>query len=101
MHDPYAVKLARLTQAVLAGLGHLDSKVRQAAAAEGAVPAEPEKYIHKVAQYAYKVTDEDVAALRQAGYTEDQIFELTVSVALGAGLARLKAGQAALEAGGE
>ena len=34
--------------------------------------------------------DEDVEALRQAGYSEDQIFELTVSAALGAGFRRLK-----------
>jgi alkylhydroperoxidase family enzyme len=100
MHDPYAELLQQLAQAVLSGPGRLAREVRQAAASSGAVPAELESYVQKVAQHAYRVTDADVAALRQAGYTEDQLFELTVSVALGAGLARLKAGQAALEAGG-
>jgi alkylhydroperoxidase family enzyme len=41
---------------------------------------------------AYKVTDEDIQALRDAGYSEDVIFEQTVSVAVAAGLERLKAG---------
>jgi alkylhydroperoxidase family enzyme len=42
------------------------------------------------------VTDEDIGALREAGYTEDQIFEATVSVALGTALMRLEAGMTAL-----
>ncbi|HVR14488.1 MAG TPA: hypothetical protein VMS41_11935 [Gaiellaceae bacterium] len=41
---------------------------------------------------AYKVTDEDIQALRDAGYSEDVIFEQTVSVAVAAGLIRLEAG---------
>jgi|SRR5579859_321328 len=100
MRDPYSEKMQRLTRAVLFGPGRLAAEARQAAASTGAVPAEAQEYVQKVACAAYRVTDEDVAALRQAGYTEDQIFELTVSVALGAGLARLEAGQAALAAGG-
>jgi len=91
--------MKRLEQAVLSGQGQLAVAVRQAAAFSGEAPAELEQYVHKVSQYAYKVTDEDVAALLQAGYSEDQIFELTVSIALGAGLSRLKAGQASLAEG--
>jgi len=37
----------------------------------------------------YTVTDADVAAIRRAGYSEDQIFELTVAVAVGDGYQRL------------
>lgn len=99
MNDPYTERMQRLEQAVLAGPGQLAVSVRQAAAFSRAVPAELEQYVQKVSQFAYKVTDEDVAALREAGYSEDQIFELTVSIALGAGLSRLKAGQAALAEG--
>ena len=40
---------------------------------------------------AYEVTDEDIQALRNAGYSEDVIFEQTVSVAVAAGMNRLEA----------
>ena len=40
----------------------------------------------------FGVTDEDIQALRDAGYSEDVIFEQTVSVAVAAGLIRIEAG---------
>ena len=40
---------------------------------------------------AYAITDGDVQALKDAGYSEDVIFEQTVSVAVAAGLERLEA----------
>ncbi|HEU5200369.1 MAG TPA: hypothetical protein VFU32_12075 [Ktedonobacterales bacterium] len=97
MNDPYADQKNHLEQTVLAGPGQLAAEVRRAAAFSGVLPAELAAYVRNVSQHAYKVTDEEVAALLRAGYSEDQLFELTVSAALGAGLARLKAGQAALE----
>jgi alkylhydroperoxidase family enzyme len=57
------------------------------------------RYVQKVAKSAYTVTEEDVQLLLQAGYSEEDIFELTVSAALGAGLTRLKRGLASLEEG--
>jgi hypothetical protein len=39
--------------------------------------------IEKVAYRAYSVTDEDIAAVRAAGLTEDQIFEIVVCAAIG------------------
>lgn len=99
MDDLYADKMKCLEQTVLSGPGELASSVRQAAAVSGEVPEVMKKYVQKVAKHAYKVTDQDVEGLRQAGYTEDQIFELTVSAALGAGLVRLKAGLASLQRG--
>ena len=60
------------------------------------IPAPLAAYIDKVARHAYKVTDDDVAALRAAGYSEDQIFEATVGCALGACLHRLDAGLQAI-----
>ena len=56
-------------------------------------------FVDKVALHAYKITDEDVGLLRQSGYSEDAIFELTLSAALGSGMARLERGRAALKAG--
>jgi len=61
------------------------------------VPVELESYIRKVALHAYKVTDQDFEALRVAGYDEDAIFEITLSIALGAAMARLEQGLRALE----
>ena len=49
-------------------------------------------YLDKVQRYAYTITDEDVQALKDAGHSEDEIFEYTVSVAAAAGLERLDAG---------
>ena len=52
-------------------------------------------YLEKVRLGAYTVTDADVEGLKQAGFSEDEIFEATVTVAIGEGLRRL---DAALEA---
>jgi alkylhydroperoxidase family enzyme len=60
-------------------------------------PAEFDRYLEKVRRKAYAVTDDDVQALKEAGYSEDDIFEHTVSVAVAAGLERLAAGLEVLE----
>jgi alkylhydroperoxidase family enzyme len=67
-------------------------------AARPARPAPPEfaTYLEKVRLHAYKVTDRDVQLLKEAGFSEDQIFEHTVSTAVAAGLERLEAGLGAL-----
>jgi hypothetical protein len=43
------------------------------------------------------VTDEDMARLKALGYTEDDLFEITLSAALGAGRTRLECGLVALK----
>ena len=43
------------------------------------------------------MTDADMDALRKAGYSEDAIFDITASAAVGAGLGRLERGLAALK----
>ena len=48
-------------------------------------------YLAKVHARAYTVLDSDVAALRDAGITEDEIFEQTVATAIGEGLQWLDA----------
>ena len=62
----------------------------------GQAPPEFAPYLDKVRKNAYKVTDEDIQALKDAGFSEDVIFEQTVSVAVAAGLERLEAGLAVL-----
>jgi hypothetical protein len=94
--DPYVRKVKQLKEMVLSGPGTLDPVVRQAANLAADLPDALDPYVQKVVRHAYKVTDEDITVLRQAGYSDDQIFEVTVSAALGAGLVRLESGLAAL-----
>jgi alkylhydroperoxidase family enzyme len=97
MNDPHAERLQRLEQSVLRGPGTLDAAVRQAAASGGELPAPLAAFVDKVRRHAYKVTDADLEALRRAGCSADQIFELTISTALGAAKLRLDRGLAALK----
>ena len=53
-------------------------------------------YLEKVHSGAYAVTDDDVAALSEAGFSDDEIFEHTVAAAVAEGLRRLDAGLAAI-----
>ena len=53
-------------------------------------------YAAAVRRHAYRVTDAQVEALRAAGLSEDDVFELTVAAAVGAGLDRLDAGMRTL-----
>lgn len=109
IHSRYAPQIQRLIDAILETPGAtapaLRHSVEEQAAQRGSAAAHPSaalppalaRYITKVATRAYTVTDQDVAELRQAGYEEDAIFELTLSAALGAGRARLESGLAALK----
>src|SRR6266545_4834292 len=74
----------------------LIAKLREAAQPQRPAPPAFGAYLEKVRLHAYKVTDGDVQALKDAGYSEDEIFEQTVSVATVAGLERLEAGMRAL-----
>ncbi len=106
-HDPpdsiasHAELWRRLEGAVLRSPGTLDAGVRDSLAAGREIPEVPEPlavYVEKVARHAYRVTDDDVRALLAAGYSQDQVFEATLSVAFGAAQRRLRAGLEALRA---
>jgi len=78
--------------------------LRHGAAAAGAAPEpDPEQLgaaaelVDKVARHAYRTTEEDVRELRDAGVSEDEIFDLIVSTAVGAGMARRAIGLAAVD----
>ncbi len=81
---------------MLDGPGRSDPGLRRAAFTGEALPPELTTYLTKVAEHAYKVTDSDVAALEDAGYTEDQIFEITVAAAVGAGYRRFDSARKAM-----
>jgi alkylhydroperoxidase family enzyme len=74
----------------------LIERLREAAQPDRPAPPELVAYLQKVRLHAYKVTDSDVDALKAAGFSEDEIFEHTVSAAAAAGLERLDAGLATL-----
>jgi alkylhydroperoxidase family enzyme len=59
-------------------------------------PAALVPYLEKVRTGAYAVTDADVEGLKQAGLSEDEIFDATVTVAIAQGLRRLDAAMAAI-----
>jgi len=116
----YAALTKRLVDSVLATPGHTATKLRRAVFARafgphavtlplssplsgtergtGGEDIAPDlaAYVDKVAVHAYKVTDEDLTALQQAGNSDDVLFEVTVSAALGAALGRLERGLSAL-----
>src|SRR2546421_50775 len=95
-----------LAGTIVAAPGDLEPGVREAVVrrarmrtlgAGGPLAGLPEalaRFADKVTSHAYAVVDADVDALRAAGYSEDAVFEAVVSVAVGAGLARLEAGLA-------
>ncbi|MBI3856216.1 MAG: hypothetical protein HY293_11055 [Planctomycetes bacterium] len=80
---------------VLRGPGHADPALRQAAASRCELPPELRPLVEKIRLHAYKVTDADLDSLR-AKYSDDQLFEIVLSAALGAARERLDAGLAAL-----
>lgn len=94
--DPHASIRDRVFASVFDGPGESDPAVRQSAASGQNVPPELAALVDKIHRYAYKVTDDDLARLRTT-YSEDQLFEIVVSAALGASRQRLVAGLAALE----
>jgi len=52
-----------------------------------------QRYLEKVRERAYTITDADVDALRAAGHSEDEIFERTVAVAIEEGRRRIAAAE--------
>ena len=93
--------MERVAEAILETPGDADPELRRAveavAAGRGAeLPDDLRPYVEKVAKNAYKVVDADIDGLREAGYSDDAIFELTLAAALGAAQVRLDAGLRAM-----
>ena len=92
----YRAAFDELERRVLESPGSLPIEIRRSVS-RGKGIAEPLcGYALKVLRDARLVRDTDIALLRQARYSEDQIFEATICAALGAGLIRFEAGLAAL-----
>jgi alkylhydroperoxidase family enzyme len=84
------LRRAALARAAALGGGSLPSPAT--------LPAALAAWVERVARSAWKITDEDVAALRAAGFDEDAIFETTIAAATGAAIARYQAAERAIAA---
>jgi alkylhydroperoxidase family enzyme len=90
-----------LVTRVLEGSGRAMHAQRHAAFDNARLTAPLNTLISKVAQHAYKVTDEDILAVRESGLTEDQIFETVVCAAIGQSSRQYETALAALDAATE
>lgn len=82
----------------LLGPGKASGEARRAAYDNTGVPEAARALIDKVVKTASKVTDEDIAATKRAGLSEDEIFELVVCAAYGQATRQLETALAALDA---
>src|SRR3954468_12241656 len=92
----HADLLAALRQAVFDSAAETAPALRQAAGAGGSLADPWGPYAEKVRTHSYRITDADITALKTAGRTEEEIFEITIAAATGAALQRLDAVLAAL-----
>jgi AhpD family alkylhydroperoxidase len=89
--------VADLRHAVLdAAPATTDPALRAAAVAGDPLPEPWQSYATMVRDASYRITDTDMDRLTAAGYSEDQIFEVTVAAAVGAALRSFDAGRNAL-----
>lgn len=96
-----------LKKAIL-GKGYADSGLRQQVyqkVSEFVVtgndtPIKPpilNSYIEKLSKHAYKIVDRDIEHLKAEGFSEDEIFEVTIVGATAAGVTRLEKGLSLLQ----
>ncbi len=67
------------------------AELREVVRASPAAPPVMSAYLEKVHAHAYRISDADVDELKDAGVSEDEIFEQTVAAAISEGLRRLDA----------
>src|SRR5262245_17740072 len=77
-----------LVARILEGDGNASRALRRAAFDDAGLVEPLRTLIGKVARQATRVTDEDVAAARASGLSEDQIFEIVVCAAVPFGFLR-------------
>jgi hypothetical protein len=96
MQDPNAKLRDEVLEQVLGGPGQTEPTLRRAAANGTGLPSDLQPLVAKIQAHAYKVTDADIARLRSSR-SDDELFEIVVSAALGASSKRLFSGLRALE----
>jgi signal transduction histidine kinase len=97
--------MTRARNAVVAGIlegdGRASHAQRRAAFDNAGLAAPLNTLIDKVAKRADMVTEEDIAAVKASGLSEDQIFELVVCAAIGQATRQYDTAFAALDAATE
>lgn len=100
MSRPWRVEKA--IASLLGAPGKTDTSLRQAVfdrvrLGTGKVPEDLRALVEKIADRPWSVSDEDIGRLLKAGYSEDQLYELVLAAAAGAGARRFDAGLRAME----
>jgi hypothetical protein len=85
-----------LEDRILNGKGRASPEQRARAFGNAGVPPPLDALIGKVATRPTQVTDADFAAAKASGFSEDQLFELVISAAVGQSARLYEAGLAAL-----
>jgi hypothetical protein len=86
---------------ILEGEGTTSLAQRRGAFDGAGLPEPLSTLVEKVAKHAHDVTDDDIAAARASGLSEDQIFEIVVCAAVGQATRQYDAAFAALDAASE
>jgi hypothetical protein len=85
-----------LVDRVLNGDGKADAEQRARAFANDGLPPPLSVLVDKVAMRPVRVDEADFATAKEAGYSEDQLFELVICAAVGQSSRFYEAGLAAL-----
>ncbi|HNN96731.1 MAG TPA: hypothetical protein PKI03_30890, partial [Pseudomonadota bacterium] len=67
--DPHRPLLMDMLQAALADGGELSAELRRQAAANQGLPEALAGLVDKIAHHAYRVQDDDIQAIKRAGYS--------------------------------
>src|SRR5438132_10132649 len=99
---PRPWRIEKTIASLLGAPGETDTSLRQSIfdrlrLGTGEVPENLAALVEKIADRPWNVSDEDITRLREAGYSEDQIYELVLAAAAGAGVRRFEAGLRAIE----
>ena len=86
-----------LVRRILEGPGEAPADLRTRAFANAELPEALHPLLDKVASRSAQVTDADFAAAMEAGFSEDQLFELVICSAVGESSRQYEAGLAALD----
>jgi hypothetical protein len=87
-----------LASRILEGAGKASPSERRAAFNNSGLAEPLRALVDKVARHAYRVTDEDITAVKVSGLSEDQVFEIVVCAAIGQASRQYDTALAALEA---
>jgi alkylhydroperoxidase family enzyme len=91
---------AAMVTRILEGDGFASCAQRRAAFLDEGVEAPLRDLVSKIRNRAREITDDDIAAVRAAGLSEDQVFEICVCAAVGQATRQLDSALKALDAAG-